>query len=102
MLEFKDLDYKERTSKGLVLVDIKTEWCGPCKAMAPVLEELAIEYTGKVTFGKIDADENPETSKDLQIRSVPTLLLYKDGVVIEKSVGLSNKEKIKSMFEKHI
>ena len=102
MIEFNDLDYNDRTKNGLVLVDVKTEWCGPCKALAPLLEELSTEYIGKVIFGKVDADKCPEISKNLNIRSVPTLILYKNGVLIERYTGVSSKVKIKLMVDKHL
>ena len=102
MLEFKDLDYRERVSNGLVLVDIWAPWCGPCKAIAPTLEELSVEYDGQVVFGKLNTDENPEITAHLQVRNIPTLLLYKNGSVVEKIVGLSNKAKIKETLEKYL
>ena len=104
MTEIMTLDELQKSIKDnkYVVVDFYATWCGPCKAMAPMLEDLSSEYTGRVIFGKVDADLNIEVSKRLQIRNVPTILLYKDGTVVEKIVGMSNKEKIKTSIDKHI
>ena len=93
--------YNEFTSSGIVLLDIKTEWCGPCKALSPIIDELADEYTN-VKIGKMDADENSETTQELGIRSIPTILVYKDGMIVEKHVGGASKAQLKSLIDKHL
>lgn len=70
-----------------VLVDFWAEWCGPCKMIAPVVEELASEYDGKAVIGKVDVDSNPEVSAKYGIRSIPTLLVFKKGEIVDKQVG---------------
>lgn len=70
-----------------VLVDFWAEWCGPCKMIAPVVEELASEYDGKAVIGKVDVDSNPEVSAKFGIRSIPTLLVFKNGEVVDKQIG---------------
>src|SRR5262245_59260040 len=75
-----------------VLVDFWAEWCGPCKRLAPTIEALATEYAGKLTVGKLNVDENPNVSFKYQIRSIPTLMLFKGGQAVESLVGLAQKQ----------
>ena len=70
-----------------VLVDFWAEWCGPCKMIGPLVEELATEYEGKAVIGKVDVDTNPEISAKFGIRSIPTLLVFKNGEIVDKQVG---------------
>ena len=93
--------YNDFISSGIVLLDIKTEWCGPCKALSPIIDELADEYTN-VKIGKMDSDENSETTQELGIRSIPTILVYKDGMIVEKHVGGASKAQLKSLIDKHL
>ena len=77
-----------------VLVDFYADWCGPCKMMAPVIEEIAQEYEGKVKVGKLNVDDNPEISEQFDIMSIPTLIFFKDGQPANRSTGVIAKEKI--------
>jgi len=77
-----------------VLVDFYADWCGPCKMMAPVIEEIANEYEGKVKVGKLNVDDNPEISEQFEIMSIPTLIFFKDGQPESRSTGVLPKEKI--------
>jgi thioredoxin 1 len=82
------------------LVDFWAEWCGPCKMLAPILDELAEEYTGRVRIGKVNIDEFQELAAQYGIRSIPTLLLFKKGQVAEQLVGLRSKRDLKSSFDR--
>jgi len=85
-----------------VLVDFWAEWCGPCKRLGPTIDQLAAEYAGKVTIGKLNVDENPNTAIKFQIRGIPAVMLFKGGQIVESVVGVVPKEEFKKAIDKHI
>ncbi len=85
-----------------VLVDFWADWCGPCGAIAPMIDQLANEYGDQVVFKKLDADTNPDTVNAYNIRSIPTLLIFKDGEVVDSLTGLQSKKRIKESLDQHI
>lgn len=86
-------------SPNLVMVDFWATWCGPCKIIAPVVEELAKEYEGRVTFAKVNTDENPELASRYNIRGIPTLTFFKDGKVLDQVVGAVPKSQLKAKID---
>ncbi len=89
-------------ASGLTLVDFWAEWCGPCKMIAPTVEELADEYRGRVRVCKLDVDSNPRTAQRYSVRSIPSLLFFKDGDVVETVVGAVRKQRLAEVIEAHL
>ncbi len=95
-----DSDFESATQKGITIVDFWAEWCMPCKALAPVFEQVAGKYAGKVTFAKVNVDESPNTASKFRIMSIPTLLLFKDGKIVDQITGLVPAKKIEMALDK--
>ncbi len=91
-LELTDGNIKEIINSGKpVVIDFWAEWCGPCRMVGPIVEELAKEFDGQVVIGKMDVDENVETPNEYGIRNIPTILFFKDGQVVDKQIGATQK-----------
>ena len=102
--EINDESFQEevKNSSKLTVVDFWAPWCGPCRKLGPILDEIANEFAGKVKFVKLNTDENLKTAKDYAISGLPSLLVFKDGKAVERLVGLMPKSSIISNIEKHM
>lgn len=102
--EFTDSNFQAEAldKPGVAVVDFWAEWCGPCKAITPIIEQLSEEYDGKVTVGKLNVDDNPEIAMQYGIRSIPTILLLKNGEVVDKTVGLTTKQALAEKIEANL
>ncbi|HDT9032377.1 TPA: thioredoxin, partial [Staphylococcus pseudintermedius] len=92
IIEVKDSNFDEQIQSGVKLVDFWATWCGPCKMIAPVLEDLAVDYEGKADILKLDVDQNQATAAKFEVMSIPTLIVFKDGQPVDKVVGFQPKE----------
>lgn len=101
-LVFNDGNFESEVMKAEqpVLVDFYADWCGPCKMMAPVVEELAAEYTGKVKVGKLNVDDNTQSAARFRVMSIPTIVILKNGEVLDTVVGVVSKEELVEKLEK--
>lgn len=102
--QITDTNFQESVidRNGLTVIDFWAEWCGPCRMISPIVEELSKEYDGKVFVGKVDVDSNPEVSMKYGIRSIPTILFLKNGEVVDKHVGATTKQVLANKIEAHI
>lgn len=103
-LTFTDDNFQEEvlSAKGVVLVDFWATWCGPCKMLTPIIEELHSQYEGKAKIGKVNVDENQDTAAKYGVMSIPTVLIFKDGKIAEQMVGYQPKENFETALNKHI
>jgi thioredoxin 1 len=102
VLQLTDENFKQEVLQSTipVLVDFWAPWCGPCRTLAPTIEELSREYDGKVKVCKLNTDESPETAGGFNISSIPTVLVFKDGQVVDRLVGLNPKKKFQEMLSR--
>lgn len=102
--EFTDSNFAETAlAEGKVsVVDFWAEWCGPCRMIGPIIEELATDYGDKVLVGKVDVDTNPNVSSEYGVRSIPTILIIKDGEIVDKHVGVTTKKALEDKINKYL
>jgi thioredoxin 1 len=97
-----DENFASLVEKGVVLVDFFADWCGPCKMMEPVVKQLAEDMAGQVTVAKIDIESSQQTTAEYHVTSIPTLIIFKQGLEVERIVGVKDLESLKKLVRKHI
>lgn len=100
--ELSEENYDSFVESGLVLVDVKAEWCNPCKVISPIIDQISSDYVGKLSVGKLDADIARDLLVKLSVRNIPTLLLYKDGEIVDRNTGMITKEKVEELINNHL
>ena len=100
--ELNETNYEGFISEGISLVDVWAPWCGPCKTISPIIDELSDEYREQVSFGKLNADDNSEKVRELGVRNIPTIMIYKDGQIVERNTGAISKNQLKELIDKHL
>jgi thioredoxin 1 len=102
LVEMTDANFTNEAADGLVLVDFWAPWCGPCRMVSPVIEELASDYQGQIKVGKLNVDDNQRTAMSFRVMSIPTVILFKDGQPVETMVGAMPKSAYQARLEKHL
>jgi thioredoxin 1 len=102
LVELTDDNFTNEAADGLVLVDFWAPWCGPCRMVSPVIEELSRDFQGKVKVGKLNVDDNQRTAMTFRVMSIPTVILFKDGQPVETMVGAMPKSAYQARLEKHL
>lgn len=99
-IEITDANFREVLAEGTPLVvDLWAPWCGPCKMMLPIIDELSTEYEGRVRVGKLNVDENPDTCEEFGIMNIPTMLFFKNGELVNRHVGAARKADLATLFD---
>ena len=99
---FTESNFKDETASGVALVDFWAPWCGPCRMVGPIIEELSGDYQGKIKVGKLNVDDNPRTAMSFRVMSIPTVILFKDGQPVETLVGAMPKSAYQARLDKHL
>ena len=102
MIEIKNNEFRSEIEDGIVLVDFYAQWCGPCRMISPVLEQLHEEYDGKVKFVNVDIDVIPETAKEYGVMSIPNLLIFKDGELADRLLGFKPKQTLQQWINNYL
>nr|WP_281166703.1 thioredoxin [Paenibacillus ginsengihumi] len=102
IINVSDANFEQTVKEGVVLVDFWAPWCGPCKMIAPVLEELSVKYGDKLTIAKVNVDDNPESAARYGVMSIPTLKLFKNGEEVGTQVGFRPSQELSALVEPHL
>lgn len=102
VLQLTDAQFKDTVATGLTLVDFWAPWCGPCRMQGPIIDELHEEMGDKVTFAKVNIDEEQESAREFRVMSIPTMMIFKDGQPVETLVGLRSKEQLEDVLAQHL
>ncbi len=102
MLVLNDNNFNETIKSGVTLVDFFANWCGPCKMLAPTIEELSHDYEGRCLVAKVDVDESPEVARSFGIMSIPTVIIFKDGEIVDKMIGYRLKREFVEVLERYL
>ncbi len=97
-----DENFEKTISNGVTLVDFYADWCGPCRMIAPIVEELSKEMAGKATIAKLDIENAQQTAQKFQVTSIPTIILFKNGKEMERIIGVRDKSSLKKMIDSHL
>lgn len=100
--ELNDEIYSDFIKDGVVLIDIFAPWCKPCAVISPIIDQISSDYYGQIKVGKLDADQNPETVTELLVRNIPTILIYKDGEIVERKVGAIQKRDLTDLIDQYL
>ncbi|MCP5469650.1 MAG: thioredoxin [Chlamydiales bacterium] len=96
--QLTDENFEEGVSSGIVLVDFYADWCGPCRMLAPIVEELAQEMSGKITVAKVDTDQSVNVAAKFEVTSIPTIIIFKGGALVKRVVGLKDLDTLRNMI----
>jgi len=100
--ELDENNYDNFTKGNLVLVDIWANWCSPCRVISPIIDQISLDYVDKLSVGKLDADIARDLLTKLGVRNIPTLILYKNGEIVERNTGMVTKEKVEELINNHL
>ena len=101
-VELTPSTYEDFIKNEYVLVDVWAPWCGPCKQISPIIDQISLEFMDQLHVGKLNADENRDILVELGVRNIPTLILFKNGEIVERSTGMTSKEKLSELINTHL